>query len=367
MKYAFVLLVYLLASVELCAKTPTNSDLKQIEQQLQQEREKQKQTTQQSHKISAEIDEVKTKMIQSARSILAGQESLKKLQDEEDALNEKSETLTKNVQKTTAQSVQMATTLQNLALRPAELMILDKNDAVNAFRGKIILNTTIPIIRALNQQTLDELGQLVQNKDDLSLKQAELKRTVANLNKQKAQMDSLMQEKTALQKKYTQESATAVKNIKQLASKARDVKDLLAKLEKQKKQASSNPSFTNSKGRLPLPVMGRVIERFDEVGKTGIHAKGITIQAYSGAMVVAPNKGVAMFSGPFKNYGQLLIIDNGNDYLTLLAGMEEINVSAGDTILKGEPLGRMKYGSPNLYLELRKNGQPINPFIWFAQ
>ena len=91
----------------------------------------------------------------------------------------------------------------------------------------------------------------------------------------------------------------------------------------------------------------------------------MTIKARAGAHVIAPFDGTVLFAGPFKNYGQLLIIDNGNNYLTLLAGMERIDTNVGQEVLAGEPIGQMKESNPDLYIEIRKDGQPVDPAPWF--
>ena len=77
--------------------------------------------------------------------------------------------------------------------------------------------------------------------------------------------------------------------------------------------------------------------------------------------------GSVLFSGPFKNYGHLLIIDNGDNYLTLLAGMARSYVSVGQDILAGEPVGLTTTQNPKLYIEIRKDGGAINPRPWFGK
>ena len=71
---------------------------------------------------------------------------------------------------------------------------------------------------------------------------------------------------------------------------------------------------------------------------------------------------VMLFAGPFRGYGQLVIIEHGDGYHTLLAGLGRLDTSVGQSLLAGEPVGIMvAQTQPTLYIELRKNGQPINP------
>jgi septal ring factor EnvC (AmiA/AmiB activator) len=97
--------------------------------------------------------------------------------------------------------------------------------------------------------------------------------------------------------------------------------------------------------------------------------RSILITARAGAQVVAPYDGRVAFAGLFRGYGQILIIEHGGRYHTLLAGLERIDAGAGQWILAGEPIGVMGSSQeqfPELYLELRHAGQPVNPLPWLA-
>ena len=74
-----------------------------------------------------------------------------------------------------------------------------------------------------------------------------------------------------------------------------------------------------------------------------------------------------MFAGPFQNYGRLLIVDHGDEYMTVLAGMEQINASVGQELLGGEPVGAMGNVYKDLYLEVRHQGMPEDPEPWFKR
>ena len=101
----------------------------------------------------------------------------------------------------------------------------------------------------------------------------------------------------------------------------------------------------------------------------GTTSKGLTIQTRQGAEIVAPYDGRVVYAGPFRGYGQILIIEHSEGYHSLLAGLSRIDAAAGQWVLAGEPVGAMgqqETGEPELYLELRRNGRPINPLPWLA-
>ena len=132
---------------------------------------------------------------------------------------------------------------------------------------------------------------------------------------------------------------------------------------------SPSVSITKRRGRLPLPVVGNLVGRYGENLPSGLTRKGIDIAARSGAQVIATYDGKIAFAGMFRGYGQLLIIDHGDGYHTLLAGMTRIDMAVGQRVSTGEPVGLMGDGGgdrPILYVELRRKGQPINPLPWLA-
>ncbi len=141
--------------------------------------------------------------------------------------------------------------------------------------------------------------------------------------------------------------------------------------------------FHLAKGRLPLPAQGRRVLSFGERHQTG-RSQGLVIETRQGAQITSPNDGWVMYAGEFRSYGQILIINAGGGYNILLAGMSQTAVQVGQFVLAGEPIGKMSTAStatpktgatasaeksqesaPVLYIEFRKDGQPINPDPWW--
>jgi septal ring factor EnvC (AmiA/AmiB activator) len=103
------------------------------------------------------------------------------------------------------------------------------------------------------------------------------------------------------------------------------------------------------------------------------------VATQSAAIVTAPADGSVLYAGPFRSYGQLLILDAGDGYHVVLAGMSRINVALGQSVLAGEPVGAMGEAKvadasaarantgPELYIEFRKDGKPVDPAPWWAE
>lgn len=121
-------------------------------------------------------------------------------------------------------------------------------------------------------------------------------------------------------------------------------------------------------GGRAVPVAGRVATQWGEAVAGGPH-RGITYAAAGGARVVSPCNGRAVFAAPFRSFGLLLIVDCGAGYHFVLAGLDRLDASAGQRLLAGEPIGVLGgagAAGSSLYVELRRNGQAVDPRPWFA-
>jgi len=148
-------------------------------------------------------------------------------------------------------------------------------------------------------------------------------------------------------------------------------------------------AFELAKGRLPLPAQGRQVLSFGDKTQYGGTSKGIVIETRFGGQVISPCDGWVVFAGEFRSYGQLLIINATGGYHVLVAGMSAIDVEPGQFVLAAEPVGTMSgaprtaqlaaqsnrssvaqgtaiASSPVLYVEFRKDGQPIDPDPWWV-
>ncbi|MBO7556118.1 MAG: peptidoglycan DD-metalloendopeptidase family protein, partial [Alphaproteobacteria bacterium] len=125
--------------------------------------------------------------------------------------------------------------------------------------------------------------------------------------------------------------------------------------------------FAQAKGRLSKPARGSIAVSYGEETSKGVTSKGISILTRPQAQVISPYDGAVIFAGPFRGYGKLIIIEHGEGYMSLLAGMDSIDCDVGQMLLAGEPVGVMPNDADShLYVELRKDNKPIDPRAWIA-
>ncbi|ALJ36593.1 metallopeptidase [Azospirillum brasilense] len=180
--------------------------------------------------------------------------------------------------------------------------------------------------------------------------EAERREAERRLAEQRAAEQKAAEQKLAEQKAAEQRAAEQ-KLADQRASEQR------ARAETETARAAPSPPTGER-----LPVGGRVTVRYGEADRYGATSRGVTIQARAGSTVVSPQAGTIVFAGPFRGYGQILIVEHSHGYHSLIAGFGRIDTAVGRRVATGEPIGLMPAdGSPDLYFELRRHGQPINP------
>ena len=393
-QFIFICLCIICAGVALAA--PTQDDLRRIEDQLRKERRTQQEAERKASELAGEIKNVQKQMVRSAKAVQEKEDLLEKLKSQLESLQQQEDILKTNLALSDKQMVEVVTALQTLALRPDEVVLLEPQSPIMHLRSRMMLNYALPVVKSMNEQFLKDLSTLSETKSKIEEQANRVKTTQAQLNERATQMNKLIRQKALLQAQYDATHRQSKKKVISLANQAKDLKELLDKLEAEKKRRAAElarqkaeeekrraqnqyeetpapkpisrlpkGSFKKAKGSLSYPVRGKIVEKFNDITNAGLHAKGITIETRGGSTVISPYNGVVLFSGPFKSYGQLLIIDNGDDYLTLLAGLENINVSEGQEVLAGEPVGQLKSGMGRLYMEIRQSGQAIDPKPWF--
>jgi septal ring factor EnvC (AmiA/AmiB activator) len=186
-----------------------------------------------------------------------------------------------------------------------------------------------------------------------------------------------LKRKADLQRQTAADAVAAQTRSETLAAQAKDLRELLEKLASEKPQtpAISRPANVRPFPTLPAslfpPVSGQLVGRFGAPDPAaGSTAKGILLQTRPGATVVAPFDGQVLFRGPFRSYGEILIIQHDGGYHSLLAGLARSDAVVGQWVLAGEPVGVMgpsQDGNPKLYMELRHDGHPIDPVPWLGK
>jgi septal ring factor EnvC (AmiA/AmiB activator) len=271
--------------------------------------------------------------------------------------------------------------LERLARIPPEALVVQPLSPSDTVRSAILLRAAVPEIERRAEWLRQELNGLTHARRQIADRRRELSTAAAALKGQRGRLALMVAKKKVLKQRTRNRSAKAERRVKALAGEAKSLRQLLARLEEERRARAARPvpdepppgaarrPITKARGKLPFPAAGRLVGRYGQATKNGLTRKGILVETRPDAQVVAPYDGRVVFADAFRGYGRLLIIDHGQGYHSLLAGLARIDTVIGQWVLAGEPVGVMGRDAkekPVLYVELRRDGQPINPLPWLA-
>lgn len=169
--------------------------------------------------------------------------------------------------------------------------------------------------------------------------------------------------------KLNREQQQLQNQIAKLKQDAAQLESLIAQLTSKSDQSS--PSYRFSSRTISWPVRGRIIRRFGEETRsygTSVISNGIDIEVDEWTPVIAADAGEIVFAGPYGGQGKLIIIDHKNGFFTVYAYNNEILVSLGSFVKKGQTIAKSGMtGSatvPSLHFEVRKDGKAVNPLLY---
>ncbi|BCG85243.1 membrane protein [Mesorhizobium sp. 113-3-9] len=308
--------------------------------------------------------------------------------------------------------------LQRMGLNPPPAILVKPEDALSSVRSAILLGAVVPELRQQTDSLLADLKEQTRVTASIEAERARLTEAVGEQAAEKKRLGMLLEAKQKLEADTQAQMAAEQQRSEQLAAKASSLKDLIASLEAQadktRKAAdaakaaaagqagddktggdttaslaaipvpegnrlTATAPFSALQGQIALPVTGRIKRRFGADDGNGAVMLGDMLATQSGAIVTAPADGNVLYAGPFRSYGQLLILNAGDGYHVVLAGMSRISVVTGQSVLAGEPVGAMGEArvastsvsknvnaTPELYVEFRKDGKPVDPAPWWA-
>lgn len=306
--------------------------------------------------------------------------------------------------------------LQRLSLRPAAALLVSPGDPNDIVRSGLLLRTAVPQIERKARGLRENLEEIASLSAQISLRREELVAAGEDLRQQSERLSGLVAAKNRTLGQTRAAEADARQRIDALAKESRSLGELMDRLKAERAAASivpiprpqaprgaagtfvtprlapaGTPSIAAARGRLTLPVRGTVVQEFGALNEFGSHARGVTLAIRPDALIVAPWDGRIAFSGPFRQFGQILIIEHGEGYHSLIAGLARVDAQVGQWVLAGEPVGLAgngahddpgqasgrkdlgasgpadgRDGGPTLYVEFRHDGEPINPLPWMA-
>jgi murein hydrolase activator len=398
------------------ASSPSPDAIKQREQELETTRAQQKSAADAQEKLNADIAAIgqdRSKLNQQLIDIAAQVRGVEtKIDDAETRLrplDAREQEIRGTLNSRRSEIVEVLAALQRAGRRSPPALLVRPEDALESLRTAMLLGSVVPELRARAQKLAGELGELVALHKTIATERDRLAADRDNLKSDQIRLAALIDERQRQQNSIEKDMATESMRAIALSKQVDSLQGLIAKMEQDSKTAAKaaaiaslqgtpanlngkpnlgalkDPSrlspaiaFAAAKGLFALPVNGMKIRDFGGSDGVGGVEKGISLAARPGAQVTTPCDGWVVYAGPFRSYGQLLILNAGGGYHVLIAGMERISVNIGQFVLTGEPVATMGTTSqvasilaanasqPVLYIEFRKDGTPIDPGPWWA-
>ncbi|HUD51671.1 murein hydrolase activator EnvC family protein [Parvibaculum sp.] len=424
------------------AETADPSKLESLKQELDNSVERKKALQAQSESTRKEVEEIRSRLIETAANVQAREKDVSASEERLAALKTAEAELLARLEHRRDEMANLLAALTRLDRHPPPALAVHPDDALGAIRSAILLGSAVPELRAEAMALKEKLDELTRLRQSIMAERTTLADAKASLERDKARLETLLDRKVARQQKLAEAAESEQARAQRLSREATDLNDLIGRLEataaaripqprpdpatlraavpepaapasqvanatsdeatRPERQAALTPPregpalpssrlFSEAKGLIQLPAAGPVMREFGAPNGLGGRMQGLQIATRPEAQVIAPFDGRIVFAGPFRRYGQLLIISVGEGYHVLLAGMNRINGMAGQSVLAGEPVGTMgptpspdslaedsgttgrdggpgtgvKTGlRPMLYIEFRKDGDPIDPRPW---
>ncbi|MEG6507979.1 peptidoglycan DD-metalloendopeptidase family protein [Methyloligella sp. 2.7D] len=399
--------------------------LEATKQELESSRAQEEGLTQNVEELAKERARLNEALIEAGQRVQAAEAKLSTTEAKLKDLNGKVEAIRGSITERKRTIVKMLSAMQRIGRSPPPALVTPREDSLAAVRSAMLLAKVFPKLKYQADTLSKELDGLVALEDGIRKERDAEQEETDRLASERNRLDALLEEK---RQKLAQSQVALVEVKRQAEQQAQQVGtlgDLIAQLDKQiasaevaqydaeiaaeqalrarrqgelmedenlvelkpesTKVAFANPSrmkpavpFADAKGSLPLPAQGKRLADFGDSDALGGTRQGISLETRENARVTAPADGWVVYAGPFRSYGQLLIVNAGGGYHILLAGMDRIDVSVGQFVLAGEPIAEM--GAPEtggedpdagqrpaLYVEFRKDGRPIDPDPWWAE
>jgi len=398
-------------------EAPKTDTLQQRDRELQAIRGEQKKAREAETGLRREVERMGEERRKLARQLVDigarlrnVEEHIAGIQERLAPLDEKERTLRASLEGRRHVIANVLAALQRLGRNPPPALLVTPDDALQSVRSAMLLGAVLPEMRHDIKTLMADLSALAGVRREIATERARLDESLGALAADQARLSALVEQRQKQQADAEKSLAAERQRAAQLARQAEDVLALISRLEQDldpatraariaarggddRKAPSGRTSyaalkdpgrlspavpFARAKGTLPLPVNGVRIREFGASDGLGGHEKGLSISSRPGAQITAPCDGWVVYAGPFRNYGQLLILNAGDGYHVLLAGMDRISVDLGQFVVTGEPVavmgGRVHTpaaiatgsGQPVLYVEFRKDGTPVDSGPWWA-
>lgn len=343
------------------APVSAKAKLEKLETELNQHQEKAEELEHKAEETKEDLESLREKLINATENLQTKSQELNRLQENMGDLHEDIEAKQTTLARERKKLKGLTSAMISLSRRPPETLFLQSGLTMDHIRRAVLLRDLTPRIQEQAQKITHDLEELQNTETKMAAHERLLAAAQQNLEWQQRNFDQLIKARQGLLQKTEAQKAVISKQLVSLSSEAKNLRELLDKVSPQNRKPSLPPVLQSG---LKWPVAGKVIRDFGTKDADGVISQGLTFAGLSGEPVVAPRTGKVVFVGPFKGYGQIVILQHEGSYHSLLAGFGRIDTDLGEDVAVGEPLGVLPIktaAKPELYFEWRRNNEAIDP------
>lgn len=375
------------------------TELSEVQQQLTLELEVKQKLADKVEALYAEMESTRQQLVATAAQIRLNETDLRDLESRIDTLENSKASMEAKLIKDRSAIGRLIVTLERIRRAPPEAMLARPETPFKTAQGALLMRQLIPALERHTKTLKNNLETLGNVAADLQIEKENHLKVSQSLSAQHQTLSSLMQAREMIYKQTAQDYQQREANIQDISRKAQDLEELVGKLKQeeveQREKLEAQRKESNRKrqeeaelaamtlkvqeryatakpeGEPQLPVSGHIKVGYKQKDDLGASSNGLTLEGRGGGVVVAPLSGKVQFAGPFKKYGNIVIIEHEGGFHSLVAGLEKIDTLVGTYVESGEPIGSLpdlssSGAAPKLYYELRRNGKPVNPSLKFS-
>ena len=277
--------------------------------------------------------------------------------------------------------VRLTAALQMMTRKPTALTLVEPRSLDELIYLRSIMAAVMPEIEARTASLRNDVRQgerLRQQADQAVASLNESKQRLADRRRQLASLEANERVEAA---RFANDAGLEQDRALALGEEARDILDLMDQIreggavrealavldgpvlrpQQGNEQTESKPARSQDvASAYRLPVVGEIITGLGEISASGYRSRGLTLAVAPGAQIVAPAAGRVAYSGPYRGYGNILIIEHEAGWTSLITNLATTSVDVGNSVVPGSPLGRSETQEPTVTVELRRNGRPID-------
>ena len=384
------MLIALPASAQDKAPKAPSAELERLEAEIEAGRARVDALGAEAGRLDAQSQELKAELVAAAAGVQDAEDRLNDVEARLFALVAREHTLIERLKARRATIAELLGALESLELNRPPALGVTPEDATAAARSAMLLSTLIPTVHEQTDALERELKSLEDLRAHIGQEQHDVVIGARTLDDKRSALEKLLGEMTGRRDELMRTANAEQTRLNALAAQAKDLRSLLSALTQGGKIALPRPkpslvgvaeaatlppdaSFALLRGKLKRPVVGEISQTFRAKTASGVKDRGLVFTTRSGAQVISPCDGTIAFAGPYLDYGLLLIITAGDGYHVLLSGMSRIDGVVGQRLLAGEPVGQMGEtpgasppAAPELYIEIRRDGEPVDPLPWLG-